>query len=92
MGCCLFALVLAGAPRVAFLLWWLFQPLRMDATFTTFIWPLLGVLFAPWTTIMYVLVFPAGINGLDWLWLALAVAVDVSTYGGNWRARQARSA
>jgi hypothetical protein len=92
MGCCLFALLLAGAPRFAFLMWWLFQPLRIDATFNTFLWPLLGVVFAPWTTIMYVIVFPGGILGFDWLWLALAVAIDVSTYGGNWRARQTRSA
>jgi hypothetical protein len=92
MGCCLFALALAGAPRLAFLVWWLFQPFRMAATFSTFIWPLLGVIFAPWTTLMYTLVYPAGINGFDWLWLALAVAIDISTYGGNWRARQQRSA
>jgi hypothetical protein len=92
MGCCLFALLLAGAPRVAFLVWWLIQPLKISATFDTFLWPLIGVIFAPWTTIMYVLVYPAGINGFDWLWLALAVAIDVSTYGGNWRAQQARSA
>ena len=58
MGCCLFATVLAGAPRLAFLLWWLFQPVRINATFTNFLWPLLGVLFVPFTTLMYVIVFP----------------------------------
>lgn len=29
MGCCLFALVLAGAPRLAFLFWWLFDSTRI---------------------------------------------------------------
>ncbi len=88
MGCCLFAVLLAGAPRLAFLLWWIVQPHRMQLTFGTFIWPLVGLIFVPWTTIMYVLVYPGGINGLDWLWLGLALAIDVSTYAGNYRARQ----
>ena len=92
MGCCLFALLLAGAPRLAFLLWWLVQPVRMEQTFTTFIWPLVGVIFAPWTTVMYVLVYPAGIKGFDYLWLGLAIAVDVGTYVGNGRARQQQNA
>jgi len=90
MGCCIFAILLAGAPRLAFIIWWIFQPFRMQATFESFIWPLLGVLFAPWTTIMYVLVFPAGINGFDWLWLGLAAAIDIGTYVGNGRARSMR--
>jgi hypothetical protein len=88
MGCCLFALLLAGAPRLVFVLWWIFQPFRMQATFPNFFWPLLGVILVPWTTVMYVIVFPGGINGFDWLWLGLALAVDVSTYVGNARARQ----
>lgn len=83
MGCCLFATLIAGAPRLAFLLWWLFQPVRIDATFETWLWPLAGLIFAPWTTIMYVIVFPAGINGFDWLWLGLAVMVDIASYAGG---------
>ena len=91
MGCCLFAVLLAGAPRIAFLLWWLFQPARINHTFSTIIWPLVGVLFLPWTTIMYVIVYPGGINGLDWLFLALALAVDIGTYVGNGQANRRRS-
>lgn len=84
MGCCLFASILAGAPRLAFLLWWVFQPLRIQTTFNNqFIWPLLGVIFLPWTTLMYVIVFPGGINWFDWVLLGLAVVVDVASYGGG---------
>lgn len=83
MGCCLFAIVLAGAPRFAFIMWWLFQPVRVNATFDTIFWPLLGVLFAPWTTLAWVAVFPGGISGFDWLWLAIAAAIDIGTYVGN---------
>ena len=91
MGCCLFAVLLAGAPRIAFLLWWLFQPVRINATFHTIFWPLLGLLFLPWTTIMYVIVYPGGINGFDWLFLALALAVDLGTYFGNGASARRRS-
>ena len=34
----------------------------------------------------YVIVFPGGINGLDWLWLGLGVFADVAWYmGGGFR-------
>jgi hypothetical protein len=88
MGCCLFASVLAGAPRFAFLLWWFFQPVRINTTFSGFLWPLLGLLFLPWTTLVYVMVYPRGINGFDWLWLGLALVADLGTYGGGARSRQ----
>jgi len=91
MGCCLFALLLAGAPRIAFLLWWLVQPGRINLTFHTILWPLLGLLFLPWTTIMYVIVYPGGIHGFDWLFLALALAVDLGTYFGNGASARRRS-
>ena len=32
---------------------------------------------------MYVLVFPGGIEGLDWLWLGIGLAVDVMSYGSS---------
>jgi hypothetical protein len=91
MGCCLFATILAGAPRLALVFWWIFQPVRLNATFPNFIWPLLGILFIPWTTLMYVIVFPGGINGFDWLWLGLALAIDIGAWGGGYRARSQRS-
>ena len=91
MGCCLFASVLAGAPRLAMLLWWVFQPYRMNATFHGWFWPLIGLVFLPWTTLAYIIVFPAGINGLDWVWLGLALALDLSAYGGGARSRMSNN-
>ena len=32
---------------------------------------------------MYVLVFPGGIEGLDWLWLGLGLFADIASYGGS---------
>jgi hypothetical protein len=81
--CCVIAALFALGPRAAILLWWLVQPLRWDQAFDTFLWPALGILLAPWTTLMWVLVFPAGIDGFDYLWLGLAVAFDLFTWFGG---------
>ena len=90
MGCCLVSLVLVGAPRVAFLAWWLFQPMRIQTTFSSFWLPLLGVLFLPWTTLVYVMVFPGGIVWFDWIFLGLALALDIGSYGGGEYSRRNR--
>jgi hypothetical protein len=57
--------------------------LRWQATFSSFIWPLLGFIFVPWTTLMYVLIAPGVVVGFDWIWLALAVLADISMYAGG---------
>ncbi len=82
--CCPFAILLLLGPRVGGLIWWLTQPLRWQAAFNgSWLWPVLGLLFLPWTTLIYVLVAPGGIGGLDWLWLGIAVIGDLSSYGGG---------
>lgn len=79
MCCFLSSLWLLG-PRFAFLIYWLIPwgRLKINAAFDTFIWPFLGLIFLPWTTLMYTLIFP--VYGLDWLWLGLAVFADISAY------------
>lgn len=85
MGCCLFAIVLAGAPRVALLFWWFFDTRYVNAAFNNLIWPLLGFLFLPWTTLMYVVVYPGGLSLVNWVFLGLALVIDLGTYGGGGR-------
>lgn len=82
MCCFLTSLFLLG-PRAAILVWWLLNPVRWQVTFDTFIWPLLGFIFLPWTTLMYVLVAPGGIVLFDWILLALAVLADIAMYAGG---------
>ena len=84
MCCFLTSLFLLG-PRFAALVWWLINPVRFSAAFSTFIWPVLGIIFAPWTTLMYLIVWsPAnGIAGFDWLWIGLAVLADIGMYAGG---------
>jgi hypothetical protein len=81
--CCLVTSLFLLGPRVAIVLWWLMQPVRWQAAFGSFLWPLLGFVFLPFTTLMWVLVIPGGITGFDWLWIALAVFIDVAGYGGG---------
>jgi hypothetical protein len=85
MGC-LFALLAGFFPRLAVLFVWLARPAFFNNAFGgSWLWPVLGILFLPFTTLMYtVLVTPGiGLIGLDWLWLGLALALDVSGFGGT---------
>ena len=81
--CLLLAIFVLLGPRAVIFFWWLVEPARWAATFQTAFVPIIGLLFLPWTTIMYVLVFPGGIDGLDWLWLGIGLAVDIASYGSS---------
>jgi hypothetical protein len=80
---CLFLSLLFLGPRAVILFWWLLEPALWSATFDTFFLPLFGFLFLPWTTLMYVLVAPQGITGLDFLWLGLGLAADIGSIAGG---------
>ena len=83
--CCVFTTLVLFGPRLGILVWWLINPVRFTLAFGTWIWPLLGFILLPWTTLMYLIVFPAGIVGLDWFWLGLGVLADVTSHaGGAW--------
>ena len=82
--CCAFTTLVLLGPRFAGLLWWLVQPVRWSAAFNgSWLWPVLGLIFVPWLTLMYVIVAPGGIVGLDWLWLGLALVADIGSYSGG---------
>ncbi len=77
--------VLVG-PRLAIVLWWAFDTGRWSAAFDSFWWPLVGILFLPWTTLAYALVAPyGGVAGADWVWLVLAVLIDLASHAGSGR-------
>lgn len=86
--CCFFSTLLFFGPRLGFFVYWLFPAgrVRIFLAFNTWIWPLLGLIFLPWTTLMYVIVFP--VIGIDWLWIGLAFAADLAGYLGGFRSRQ----
>lgn len=88
--CCAFLSLFLLGPRVAGVIWWLFQPIRWAAAFNGlagglwWIWPTLGLAFLPWTTIMYVIVAPGGVAGWDWLWIGLMLVADIGSYTGGY--------
>ncbi len=86
MGC-LLALLGAFAPRLLFLIIWIARPAYVDAVFDTFILPLLGLIFLPFTTLLWVLLKPGGIEGFDIVWIVLAVLMDLSHYVGAYGQR-----
>ena len=61
---CLFLSLLLFGPRVVIIFWWLIEPARWSLAYDSFILPFLGFLFLPWTTLMYVLVSPGGVDGI----------------------------
>lgn len=82
--CCLFTTLLFLGPRAAILVWWLINQPRFSEIFhSSWLWPILGTLFLPWTTLMFVIVGKGGIDGLDWLWLGLGFLFDIASYGGG---------
>jgi hypothetical protein len=86
--CCFFAILVFLGPRVGNAIWWLIQPARWNAAFSNILWPILGIIVAPWTTMMYVILFPGGIAGWDWLWIGLALLADIAWWaGGGFRKR-----
>jgi hypothetical protein len=44
---------------------------------------ILGLIFAPWTILMYTIIFP--LNGFDWVWIGLAIGADIVNYTGGYQ-------
>ena len=75
---CLFAIGISIAPRIMLVLAWIFSE-RWDRVWQgAWLWPLLGIVFLPFTTIMYMLVWtPLGVQGWDWMWIILGFFLDL---------------
>jgi hypothetical protein len=88
----LLALLAAFFPRVALLLVWLARPGLVTAAFgNTFLLPLLGIVFLPFTTLFYVVLYRpgVGVTGFEWLWIGLALLLDLSHWFGSYSQRRA---
>lgn len=88
--CCVLSALLFLGPRAAILVWWLMNPARFTETFPNTLILIFGTLFLPATTLIYTVVFPGGIFGLDWFWLGLGLLIDLSLYGGGAYSRRRR--
>ena len=88
---CIFVLIALLSSRLALALVWIFTP-WVDRAFSTLVWPILGIIFLPWTTLLYVLFWNTGgrgVTGWEWIFVILAVLVDVSSDGASARRRAA---
>jgi hypothetical protein len=92
MGC-LFAIFAGFFPRIAVFLIWIARPTMFSAAFGgSWFWPLLGIVFLPFTTLMWVILWSpvSGVTGWDWLWLFLAAIIDLAGIGGSGYANKDR--
>jgi uncharacterized membrane protein YkgB len=80
-GC--FTAAVVGMSRFIVLFAWIARPVAFDAAFYgSWIIPCLGVMILPFTTLMYLILVTnqvgRSLSGTDWLWIALAVVVDLA--------------
>jgi hypothetical protein len=93
MGC-LFVILLWVSTRGAIIFWWLVDTDRWQAAFSAAWIPVLGFVFLPSTTLVWVAVAPTGkVLGYGWVWLGLAFLGDVTSWlRGGWHFRNRSAA
>ena len=79
--CCFIMTAGFFGPRLGFLVFWLWRPIQVQLALNGWLLPLLGVIFLPWATLAYVVLFP--MTGLDWLLVALAAFFDIATWAAS---------
>jgi len=64
---------------------WVARPALVDAAFQTFIWPLLGLIFLPFATLMYVILYTPGfgLSVWGWFWVIIAGIFDLAHLGAS---------
>jgi hypothetical protein len=84
MGC-LFALFAGLFPRLALFIVWVARPALVAAAFSTWIFPLLGIIFLPFATLMYVILYNPGfgLTAGAWFWVILAGVFDLAHLGAG---------
>lgn len=90
--CCFVGGLAILGPRLVLAVWWIFGD-KVAAAFDSAIWPLLGLVFLPWTTLAYVIAWqPGGLNGnWDALLIVLGVTMDIVTYMHRFAAKSVQS-
>ena len=86
--CCFITALMLFGPRLAILVWWIYTPVYISSLFQSWIWPLLGWVFLPWSTLMYMTVAGGGIVGFDWIIVGIGIFADIGTYLGGYRERE----
>ena len=87
--CCLLVALAFFGPRFTLFLLWLFTD-YLSRAFDTFLWPLLGFLILPWTTLAYAFAQNqlGGVHDLGLVLVVVGVIADIGVFGGGTRARR----
>jgi len=82
---CLLALFAAFFPRLTMVFLWIVRPGYVDRAFhSAFVVPVLGIVFLPFATLVYVLLYTPGVGltPYEWIWVAIAAMLDVIHWAG----------
>mgnify|MGYP006319977037 CR=1 FL=1 len=83
MGC-LFALIIMLSPRFGIVLLWAFTNI-VGRVYNGWFVPLLGLLFAPWTTLFYMMVASTGqVNLGGWIFVGIGLLMDMANYSQSY--------
>jgi hypothetical protein len=96
--CCITTIFLVLLSRIGILVWWLLVPQSHNLPFASWtlpgglifppwVWTLAGAIILPWTTLAYLILYPGGIVGYEWLVLGAAFLIDLAGHGGSYRHR-----
>ncbi len=79
--CCLVGGAALIGPRFVLAIWWIFGN-KVELAFDSWVSPLLGLIFLPWTTLAYVIAWqPGGVSGnVDVVLILLGIGLDILTY------------
>jgi hypothetical protein len=91
VGCCLLVLLALVSPRLAIFLLAIFTD-DLSRAFDSWLVPLLGFFLLPWTTLVYTLLWTTSrhVDGLEWVFVGLAVLLDLGSLFGGGRYRDRR--
>jgi len=86
---CLVGCIALAMPRFAIVLVVIFSD-YIGRAYETFLWPFLGFLFMPLTTLAYAWAIHSGgsVTGIQLVVVVLAVLMDLGLVGGSAKARQ----
>jgi len=87
---CFLALIALIFPRILIVVLWFFTS-WFSGVFQTLLWPVLGFLFLPVTTLWYSVVvnnFAGQWSILNIIIMVLAIAIDMGSWGGGYKSRR----
>lgn len=82
---CFLLLIILTFPRLAMVLMWLYSNYLQRAYHNELVLPVIGFIFLPLTTIVYAWELNSGMptEGVNLLWLLIAVIIDLGGLGGG---------